>query len=429
MNLPFALPSSNAPRHVDAAVVGRGAVGAAAALGLSQAGLKVALIGPAPAPAVSGPAVPGAGAQSAPQSTPQFADTAWDPRVFALSPASRALLESLRLWDSLDASRMAPVYDMRVHAGASATAPQLHLDAYRGQVPALAWIVENRNLQGTLDAALRFSPVQSLDERVSGLEITASGPAGRARLSFESGTSLSARFVVAADGIDSSLRSLAGIEARLTDYQQTALVANFECSLPHADTAWQWMDETLGVLALLPLPAGDQPGRVSIVWSAPQALADELLALSPEALAERVSQVTHAALGILTPMGPVRSFVLRGVRVPRLISDRLVLVGDAAHAMHPLAGQGMNLGFGDVAELLKVVRARESIRDWGDPLLWRRYERARRGAVDGLQDVIDGLHRLFGPVPAPLALLRDLGWRAVAASGWARRQLVAQAVR
>jgi len=104
-------------------------------------------------------------------------------------------------------------------------------------------------------------------------------------------------------------------------------------------------------------------------------------------------------------------------------------VGDAAHAMHPLAGQGMNLGFGDVAELLKVVRARESIRDWGDPLLWRRYERARRGAVDGLQDVIDGLHRLFGPVPAPLALVRDLGWRAVAASGWARRQLVAQAVR
>lgn len=408
MNLPFALPPSNAPRHVDAAVVGRGAVGAAAALGLAQAGLKVALIGP---------------------STPHSTDTPWDPRVFALSPASRALLESLRLWDALDASRMAPVYDMRVHAGAGATAPQLHLDAYRGQVPALAWIIENRNLQGTLDAALRYSPVQLLDERVSGLEITASGPAGRVRLSFESGTSLSARFVVAADGIDSSLRALAGIQARLTDYEQTALVANFDCSLPHADTAWQWMDESLGVLALLPLPAGVQPGRVSIVWSAPKTLAEELLALSPEALAERLSQVTHAALGTLTPISPVRSFALRGVRVPRLIGDRLVLVGDAAHAVHPLAGQGMNLGFGDVAELLKVVRGREPIRDWGDPLLWRRYERARRGAVDTLQDVIDGLHRLFGPVPAPLAWMRDLGWRAVAASGWARRQLVAQAVR
>jgi 2-octaprenylphenol hydroxylase len=409
MNLPFALPTSAAPRHVDAAVVGRGAVGAAAALGLAQAGLKVALIGPATAP--------------------QSADPSWDPRVFALSPASRALLESLRLWDALDASRMAPVYDMRVHAGASTTAPQLHLDAYRGQVPALAWIIENRNLQGTLDAALRFSSVQTFDERVAGLDITASGPAGRARLSFESGSSLSARFVVAADGVDSSLRTLAGMQARLTDYQQTALVANFDCSLPHADTAWQWMDESLGILALLPLPAGEQPGRVSIVWSAPQALADELLALSPEALAERVSQATDAAMGILTPISPVRSFPLRGVRVPRLISDRLVLVGDAAHAVHPLAGQGMNLGFGDVAELLRVVRARELIRDWGDPLLWRRYERARRGAVDGLQGVIDGLHRLFGPVPAPVAMIRDLGWRAVAASPWARRKLVAQAVR
>jgi 2-octaprenylphenol hydroxylase len=416
MNLPFALPPSAAPRHVDAAVVGRGAVGAAAALGLAQSGLKVALVGPAPAPAASIPAAP---AVNAP----------WDPRVFALSPASRSLLESLQIWDALDASRMAPVYDMRVHAGASATAPQLHLDAYRGQVPALAWIIENRNLQGTLDAALRFSPVQTLDERVSGLEVTASGPAGRARLSFESGATLSARFVVAADGTDSSLRALAGIEARWTDYRQTALVANFDTSLPHADTAWQWMHESLGVLALLPLPAGAQPGRVSIVWSAPQALAEELLALSPEALAERVSQVTHEALGTLSPIGPVRHFPLRGVRSPRLMGDRLVLVGDAAHAVHPLAGQGMNLGFGDVQALLQVVRHREPIRDWGDPLLWRRYERARRGAVDTLQDVIDGLHRLFGPVPTPLALARDLGWRAVAASGWARRQLVAQAVR
>lgn len=413
MNLPFALPAPNAPRHVDVAVVGRGAVGAAAALGLAQAGLKVALVGPSPAPGTA----------------PPSSETSWDPRVFALSPASRDLLESLRLWDALDGSRIAPVYDMRVHAGASASAPQLHLDAYRGQVPALAWIIENRNLQGTLDVALRFSPVHVLDERVCGLELTGAGPAGRARLSFESGLTLSARFVVAADGTDSSLRTLAGIEARFTDYQQTALVANFDCSLPHADTAWQWMHESLGILALLPLPAGDQPGRVSIVWSAPQAMAGELLTLSSEALAERVSQVTHEALGMLTPISPVRSFALRGVRVPRLIGDRLVLVGDAAHAVHPLAGQGMNLGFGDVQELLRVVRDREPIRDWGDPLLWRRYERARRGAVDTLQDVIDGLHRLFGPVPAPLALVRDLGWRAVAASGWARRQLVAQAVR
>ncbi|MEY4863429.1 MAG: 2-octaprenyl-3-methyl-6-methoxy,4-benzoquinol hydroxylase [Pseudomonadota bacterium] len=416
MNLPFTIAASAGPRHVDVAVVGRGAIGAAAALGLSQAGLRVAWVGPATS-STSSPTHPSLGV------------TDWDPRVFALSPASRGLLEQLRVWDALDAARIAPVYDMRVHAGSGMAAPQLHLDAYRGRVPALAWIIENRNLLGTLESALRFSSVQSVDEVVSGLEVTAAGPGGRARLNFASGGQLSARFVVAADGMDSSLRGLAGIEPKFKDYQQTALVANFETCLPHADTAWQWMDDALGILALLPLPAGSVPGRISIVWSAPQTLAEELLILSPQALAERVTQVTEGALGELTSIGPVRSFPLRGVRVPRLISDRLVLVGDAAHAVHPLAGQGMNLGLGDVQQLLHVVQSREPIRDWGDPLLWRRYERARRGAVDTLQDLIDGLHRLFGPVPEPIGRLRDLGWRAVAASGWARRQLVAQAVR
>jgi 2-polyprenyl-6-methoxyphenol hydroxylase-like FAD-dependent oxidoreductase len=226
------------------------------------------------------------------------------------------------------------------------------------------------------------------------------------------------------------MRGLVGIEPRPVDYGQTALVANFESSLPHADTAWQWMDPAIGILALLPLPASERvAGRLSLVWSAPHALANTLLQESPDELAARLTALTGGRVGVLNPISAVHSFPLRGVRVPRLVSDRMVLIGDAAHAMHPLAGQGMNAGFGDVAQLLKVVRMREPIRDWGDPLLWRRYERARRGAVDGLQGVVDALHWLFGPVPAPLAVLRDAGWRAAAASGWVRRWLVAQAVR
>ena len=400
----------NPKTRFDVAVAGRGAVGAAAALGLAQAGLSVAWIGPAPRPAADAPG--------------------WDARVFALSPGTRELLRALRVWDALPAARIAPVYDMRVYPGPQADAPELHLDAYSGRVDALAWIVENRTLMRPLEDALRFAGVTALDDAVTAMTPEGSGAAGRTRLEFESGRSVSARLVVAADGADSTLRALAGIEPRVREYGQRAVVANFDTSLPHGDTAYQWFGPELGVLALLPLPA-DSPevGRASMVWSAPDALADELLALDPDALGARVAEASHGVLGRMTVITPAQGFALRLIRVPRLIAPRLVLVGDAAHAMHPLAGQGMNVGFADVAEMLSVLRSREFYRDIGDTLLWRRYERARREAVSMMQDATDGLQRVFGPLPAPLAGLRDLGWRAVARSGWLRRQMIARAAR
>lgn len=393
----------------DAVVVGRGAVGAAAALGLAQAGMKVGWVGPALRPAPE--------------------DGGWDARVFALSPGTRELLRALRVWDAMPAERIAPVYDMRVYAGPGADAPEMHLDAYSGRVDALAWIVENRALVRTLGDALRFAGVASIDDAVAALEVS-EGPNGAATLTLASGRGVSARLVVAADGADSTLRTLAGIEPRVRDYGQRGVVANFDTSLPHGDTAFQWFGPELGVLALLPLPA-DSPerGRASMVWSAPEPLAAELLALSPEALAERVADAAHRTLGAMTTITPAQAFPLRLVRVPRLVAPRMVLVGDAAHAMHPLAGQGMNVGFGDVAELLAVLRGREFYRDLGDTLLWRRYERARREAVSLMQDATDGLQRAFGPLPAPLVGLRDLGWRLVAKSDWLRRRMVEQAAR
>jgi ubiquinone biosynthesis UbiH/UbiF/VisC/COQ6 family hydroxylase len=394
---------------VDVAVVGRGAIGAAAALGLAQAGLRVALVGPAGPPAAAG---------------------GWDARVFALSPATRALLGGLRVWDALPAARIAPVYDMRVHAGPGADAPELHLDAYTGRIEALAWIVENRELMRTLEQALRFAGVAQVDDAVTAMHADPPGETGRIRLTLGSGRVLAARVAVAADGADSTLRGLAGIEPRVRAYGQRAVVANFDTTQPHGDTAWQWFGPELGVLALLPLPADDPSrGRTSIVWSAPEPLAEELLALDAAALAERVAQASHRVLGDLSLITPAQSFPLRLLRVPRLIAPRLVLAGDAAHAMHPLAGQGMNVGFGDVQRLLDVVREREPFRDLGDALLWRRYERARREAVALMQDATDGLQRVFGPLPAPLVGLRDLGWRAVAGSGWIRRRMIAQAAR
>jgi len=397
-------------RSFDLAIAGRGAVGAAAALGLAQAGLKVCLIGPQ--------------ALAAPASDP------WDTRVFALSPATRELLHTLRVWDALPAERMAPVYDMRVYPSASAVAPELHLGAYAGQVESLAWIVENRALMGVLDNALRFAGVEMLDDTVSDMQLTGSGPGGRIELALQSGRSVAARLAIAADGADSVVRTLAGIEPSVREYGQRGVVANFETRLPHADTAYQWFGDEIGVLALLPLPADDPTmGRISMVWSAPEALADELMHLAPEALAERVRLTTRNVLGEMAPISSAQAFPLRLVRVPRLIAPRVVLVGDAAHVIHPLAGQGMNLGFGDVACLLSVLKGKEFFRDLGDTLLWRRYERARREAVLTMQTATDGLARLFGPVPAPVAAIRDLGWQAVARSDWIRRRLVAHAVR
>lgn len=400
----FATPAG-AAAEADILVVGRGAIGCAAALGLSHSGLRVALVGPPPVPDT----------------------TEWDARIFALSPASRSLLESLRVWSAMDPARIATVYDMRVYPDARADAPELHFGAADARVDHLASIVENRNLMRALEQALAFSAVRRVDQTVVAAR---TGP-DHATLTLADGAEWRARLVVAADGADSPVRGLLGVGARVRDYPQHAVVANFRITRGHRDGAWQWFGAH-GVLALLPLP-GD---ACSLVWSAPCPLADSLMALSPSALAERVSQVSMHTLGELTPLGEARRFPLRLVEADRLIDTRLVLLGDAAHVVHPLAGQGMNLGFGDVAELLRVFRSREAFRDPGDRLLLRRFERARREPVWLMKTTTDSLQRLFDPdaepgLPAfwrPLVGLRELGWRVVANTPGLRERLIRHAV-
>ncbi len=409
----------------DVAVVGRGAVGLAAAISLSQAGLSTALIGARPVP------------------DPIDESDAWDLRVFALSPASRDLLQSIGAWQALDAQRVAPVYDMQVFPAFGSQERALHLSAYEARIDALAWIVEQRNLMHALEHTVRTVGLRVLDERFESLETTAgiaNVPAAFARLRLEGGRQVEARLVVGADGAASRVREAAGIVPEVSDYPQRALVAHFDTALPHRDIAWQWFGVD-GVLALLPLPsdtaAGDRAGRVSMVWSAPHALADSLQAMTPEHLAARVQQACGSALGAMTPISRVASFPLRLTSVPSMVAARVALVGDAAHVVHPLAGQGMNLGFGDVVELVRVVRERAAGRDPGDRLLLRRFERARAEPVAAMRRTTDGLQRLFdatrplapGPFQPLVRSALALGWRTVAGSGWLRRRLVAHAVR
>jgi ubiquinone biosynthesis UbiH/UbiF/VisC/COQ6 family hydroxylase len=278
---------------------------------------------------------------------------------------------------------------------------ELTFDAYEAAVERLATIVEESELVRVLDAACDFQP--AIERVAAAFESLQAGETGVA-IGLADGTALQARLVVGADGAQSPVRAACGISARVTDYRQTAIVANFRCAQPHLGTAWQWFTDE-GIVALLPLP----DSHVSLVWSAPAQLAAELAALEPGALAQRVTARVQATFGDLAPAGPSAGFPLRLVVVDRLIGPRVALVGDAAHVVHPLAGQGLNLGLQDVGALLEVMRAREAFRDIGDAVLLRRYERSRAEPIALMRAATDGLARLFG-IDDPFArLLRNTG--------------------
>jgi 2-octaprenylphenol hydroxylase len=387
----------------DVLVAGAGLVGLALAPALAASGLTVALADRAPVAAPEDPAP----------------EADWDTRIYAISPGSAALLRALGAWQGLPADRIAAVETMRVSGDDGAV---LNFDAYELGERALAWIVEERALRAALVPLVRAAGVATHAPRAIA-SIAWTPDAGEVR--FEDGGAVAARLVVGADGLRSRVREAAGIVGAIRPYGQTAVVANFACERAHHGRAHQWFRDDGGILAWLPLPGR----RISIVWSAPDSLARELLALEPAALAARVGDAGARVLGTLDCITPPAGFPLQFMKLPTVVAHRVALVGDAAHGVHPLAGQGVNLGFGDVEGLAGVLRERGPVGDAGAPVLLERYARRRAGPVAAMQTVTDALAHLFR-VRAPwVRVARNAGLAAVERIPAARHLLAHSALR
>ena len=366
----------------DVAVVGAGMVGAALALALAKAGFDVALVEPhAPAP--------------------WRAQDEVDLRVVALAPSALELFRRLDVWTSI-ASARACAY-RRMHVWDAGAPGALHFDAADSARPELGYIVENRLIQHRLWQALQHDARISLrcPARVEG----SAAEARRRVLTLDDGSTLAAQLVVAADGAESPLRGMHGIAAQQRDYGQRALVAHVATSRPHEATAWQ---RFLPHATLAFLPLAD--GRSSIVWSVPDDEAARLLALDDAAFRDALGAASDFRLGTIDACTARAAFPLRMRLAERYVAERFALIGDAAHVVHPLAGQGVNLGLRDVDELCDVlIGARDANGEIAAPHVLRRYERRRRSDNMLAAHAFDAIQRVFGTDSAPLAALRGAG--------------------
>jgi 2-octaprenylphenol hydroxylase len=346
----------------DIAVVGGGVVGAAAALALSQAGFDVRLL-----------------ERGAP---PPLPGDDYDPRVYALSPASAELLRRLGVWQALPADRLCAYAGMRVWE----SAPERALAFGAGDVgrSELGWIGEQSQLLAALWQRL---PAGVALARTSVDDVVFGEPT---RLMLASGE-LQARLVIAAEGALSPLRERAGIATHERDYEQCALVTHVTTSEPHRGLALQRFLPG-GPLAFLPLA----DGRRSIVWSLPADEARHLRDLPPAEFHQALAAAIQFEIGAVAAASPRLLFPLRLMHAGEYVRDGLALVGDSAHVVHPLAGQGVNLGLGDVTELAQVLTAaRDARQDWAGIRVLHRYARARKAANLEMLALTDALDRAF----------------------------------
>lgn len=366
----------------DIAIVGGGCVGATLACALAQAGLNVAVI-------------------EAREPQRVWPAGSVDIRVFAITRASERIFRSVGCWDAIERGGISPFRDMRVWDAGGPGA--IHFDSAELGEPTLGYIIEQRVIQAALNARMETLPTLTRRCPAELGDFAVEGDTMRVTLA--DGRILHTRLLVGADGAASRVRGMAGIAIGTRDYQQEAVVAVVRTEQPHQETAWQRFLPT-GPLAFLPL----RDGRSSIVWSTTPQEAAELCALDEALFCERLGVAFEHRLGRITGVEERARFPLRRLHAKHYIAERLALVGDAAHVIHPLAGQGVNLGLLDAATLSEVVLdTRAAGRDVGLHSNLRRYERWRHGDNRAMQLAMDGFKDLFGSPAPPLRLLRTAG--------------------
>jgi ubiquinone biosynthesis UbiH/UbiF/VisC/COQ6 family hydroxylase len=365
----------------DVVIIGGGLVGASLAAALKSSGLRLALVEGQPSPTL-----------------PEDSDN-WDSRIYAVTPGNAEFLAESGAWQRMDMGRVQQVEEMRVFGDQGA---ELDFSAYQIGAAELTFILESRLLQKALWDGLQQQENLTLLNPARCAEL--SWHPAAAHLKLEDGREIKAKLIVGADGRDSWVRHQAVMPEVPTPYNQHGVVANFSTTKAHHGIAHQWFQPD-GILALLPLPGK----RVSIVWSVSPEKSAELLALPHEELCARVAAASHHALGDLQVITPPSAFALRVLNLAHITKPRLALVGDAAHNVHPLAGQGVNLGFRDARQLAEVLLQRGAQQDCGDLHLLRRYEHARREDILSMQLTTDALKHLFVNTNPVLRTLRNVG--------------------
>ena len=385
----------------DVVVAGGGMVGAACALALSRERFTVALVDRhVPKPVEKG-----------------------DPtelRVSALSRASERLLRNLGTWEAIEAVRVSPYREM--HVWDASGSGHVHFNAADIGEPCLGHIVENRVIQSALWKQLGLTPgarvfapdaVERATPDESGIEVELQG-----------GKRVRGKLLVASDGAGSPLREQFGIGISASNYGQQGIVCVIHPAKPHGEVARQRFLPT-GPLAFLPL----SDGSISIVWSADDAEATRLMSLTDSEFCAELTQASEGVLGGVTACGKRAAFPLRRQHAETYIAPRTVLIGDAAHVVHPLAGQGANLGFLDAAALVETLsEARDDGRDFGQPRVLRRYERWRRGDNFTTLWAMEGFHRLFHAGNPLIAGARNLGFQVFDGAGPVKRAVMRQAM-
>ena len=373
--------------QADLIIVGAGMVGSALALALEHSGLEILVVDGGPLSV-----------------RPFAAEGTFEPRVSALSAASQRILERLGVWDGIAARRVSPYRDMRVWDGSGTGS--VHFSAASVHAEVLGHIVENRAVQDALLDRLHDSQIGLLGSaRLEQLRRSGDGWL----LTLADGRELRAPLLVAADGANSAVRRLVGCATREWDYLHHAIVTSVRCERPHQATAWQRFTDD-GPLAFLPLARQGDEHWCSIVWSTVPAEAERLMALDDEAFRHELGKAFEWRLGQVTAVDPRLCIPLRQRHAKRYVESGLALIGDAAHSIHPLAGQGVNLGFLDAAVLAEVLlHALQRGEQANDVRVLSRYERRRMPHNLAMMAAMEGFERLFQADPLPLRLLRNSG--------------------